>query len=302
MGKFSVSTEMMVKTLDFVDPAIDPKEFFAKYVQTRTPVVIRGLIRDEGFQASRWVCAPLCSPPAGIHSRLPEKTDLEYLSKKAGHVIVQVEPIHPEFKRFGTDAERIDMRFSEFLDGLKQEDGELRYLTTQYSTDPEGEDEDGEENDSGEITTYPPPTNALRDDFPSAPKIAGNLVLQQVNLWVGKSKNGTSSGLVGVSCSCRLAGANLRRSQHHDFHDNVYCLLAGHKRFVLFPPTEAPNLYPHGKIDTVHPNGLISYMHNLVRSDGLGPQEVLSFRIKALEEKIAVMKGKNEKKEAGSII
>ena len=48
----------MTKTLDVVDSAIDPKEFFAKYVQTRTPVVIKGLIRDEGFQASRWVRSP----------------------------------------------------------------------------------------------------------------------------------------------------------------------------------------------------------------------------------------------------
>jgi hypothetical protein len=122
-----------------------------------------------------------------------EKTDLEYLSQKAGYATVQVEPIHPEFKQFGTGVERIEMKFSEFLEGLKQEDGELRYLTTQYSA--EGGDED-REGDEGEITIYPPPTNALRDDFPSAPKIAGNLVLQQVNLWIGKSKNGASSGLV----------------------------------------------------------------------------------------------------------
>jgi len=51
-----------MKTLDVVDSAIDPKEFFAKYVQTRTPVVIKGLIRDEGFQASRWVCVSFNVP------------------------------------------------------------------------------------------------------------------------------------------------------------------------------------------------------------------------------------------------
>jgi hypothetical protein len=48
--------------------------------------------------------------------------------------------------------------------------------------------------------TYPPPTNALRDDFPTAPKITGNLVLQQVNLWIGRSKDGASSGLVWRIC------------------------------------------------------------------------------------------------------
>ena len=125
-----------------------------------------------------------------------EKTDLEYLSEKAGHATVQVEPIHPESKQFGTDVERVEMTFSEFLDGLKRGDGEWKYLTTQYSTSPEGGLGDDDEEEEGEITTYPPPTNALRDDFPSMPKIAGNLVLQQVNLWIGRSKNGASSGLV----------------------------------------------------------------------------------------------------------
>jgi len=128
-------------------------------------------------------------------SRCLEKTDLEYLSKKAGHVTVQVEPIHPKFKQFGTDVERVEVKFSEFLEGLKQEDGEWRYLTTQYSEGSEGGLDGGGEVEE-EITIYPPPMNALRDDFPSAPKIAGNLVLQQVNLWIGKSKNGASSGLV----------------------------------------------------------------------------------------------------------
>ena len=129
-------------------------------------------------------------------SRCLEKTDLEYLSKKAGHITVQVEPIHPESKQFGTDVERVEAKFSEFLDGLKQEDGEWRYLTTQYSEGSEGGLDGGGGEAEGEIVTYPPPTNALRDDFPSAPGIAGNLVLQQVNLWIGRSKNGASSGLV----------------------------------------------------------------------------------------------------------
>jgi len=64
-GKVFLSLEMTLKTLDVVDSAIDPKEFFAKYVKTRTPVLIKGFIRDEGFKASRWVSVPhtSSSPP-----------------------------------------------------------------------------------------------------------------------------------------------------------------------------------------------------------------------------------------------
>ncbi|KAG8976367.1 hypothetical protein FRB93_013275 [Tulasnella sp. JGI-2019a] len=100
---------------------------------------------------------------------------------------------------------------------------------------------------------FPPPTLALRNDFPVKPRLMGNLVLDQVNLWIGRSKDGSSSGL------------------HHDFHDNLYCLLQGRKRFVLYPPSSSEHLYPNGKIDTVHSNGLISYQHLPVRADGLTP-------------------------------
>lgn len=71
---------------------------------------------------------------------------------------------------------------------------------------------------------------------------------------------------------------------------------------MLFPPTQASNLYPHGKIDTIHPNGLISYKHNVVRSDGLGLREAARFRVRALEEKIAVTKGKKEKKKLEALL
>lgn len=95
-----------------------------------------------------------------------------------------VEPIHVPSNQFGTGVQRIATTFGEFLDSLKGKKGPHPYLTTQYT------------DDANEEETFPPPTNALIDDFPIVPRLMGNLVLQQVNLWVGKSEKGSSSGLV----------------------------------------------------------------------------------------------------------
>jgi mannose-6-phosphate isomerase-like protein (cupin superfamily) len=46
---------------------------------------------------------------------------------------------------------------------------------------------------------------------------------------------------------------------HHDFNDNLYVVVEGRKRFTLFPPSQAPNLYPRGQLLQVEDNGLIRY-------------------------------------------
>lgn len=112
-----------------------------------------------------------------------------------------VEPIHPTANQFGTDVERIPMPFKDFLSSLQNPDGPHHYLTTQYAFD-ETEDDDENKGMETEITSFPPPTNALRNDFPLVPRLLGNLSLQQVNLWLGKSKGGSSSGLVSANTSC----------------------------------------------------------------------------------------------------
>ncbi|KAI8992729.1 cupin-like domain-containing protein [Trametes punicea] len=237
--------------LERVPPDIPAKEFFSKYVSKRTPVIISGLLDDPSFQGRKW-------------------TNLDYLAKKAGDVEVMVEPIHPTANQYGTDIERISVTFRAFLDSLRKEEGPYHYLTTQYSD----EDPDAE-------TVFPPPTNALKDEFPIVPRIMGNLFLQQVNLWLGKSKEGSSSGL------------------HHDFHDNIYCLLKGRKRFVLFPPDEVKHLHPHGTLDTLHPNGLISYVDVPVRADGLSRRAACKARVRALERRIDGLKAKSKREGKG---
>ena len=84
------------------------------------------------------------------------------------------------------------MPFRDFLKSLRTDKGPHPYLTTQYSD----EDPDTE-------TVFPPPTNALKDEFPIVPRLMGNLFLQQVNLWIGKSKEGSSSGLVSLQLRTR---------------------------------------------------------------------------------------------------
>lgn len=105
-----------------------------------------------------------------------------------------VEPMNQASRQFGTGEKRLPMSFNQFLETLADDDGQNYYLTTQYGND-----------ESDVSTMFPPPTTALTKDFPYKPRLTGNLVLEQVNLWIGRSKDGSSSGL------------------HHDFHDNLYC-------------------------------------------------------------------------------
>ncbi|KZT05153.1 Clavaminate synthase-like protein [Laetiporus sulphureus 93-53] len=240
----------MATTVDHITPGIAAETFFKDYISRRRPVVLSGLPDDASFQATKW-------------------TDLNYLASKAGDVEVLVEPMHASIRQFGTDVQRIPMRFRNFLDSLKQEDGPHHYLTTQYS---------GEEWDS--LTVLSPPTDALSSDFPDVPPVMGNLFLQQANLWIGKSKEGSSSGL------------------HHDFHDNLYCLLKGRKRFVLFPPKEHVNLYPNGTVHKLYGNGVITY-DPILRADGLDQRVALQAKVEALQKRLdalPVTKGKGKGK------
>jgi hypothetical protein len=52
-------------------------------------------------------------------------------------------------------------------------------------------------------------------DIPLVPPIMGQQILASLNMWMGNSRDGASSGL------------------HHDYHDNLYVLLRGSKHFQV---------------------------------------------------------------------
>lgn len=191
------------------------------------------------------------------------QTQLAYLKDKAGSATVKVEPIHPDEHCFGTAMPRQTMSFAEFLDLVQNPDeaGQC-YLTTQYEQDEEEDEEDEEEPVLDPV--LPSPTHKLRSDLPLHPRVLGDLVLQQCNLWIGSGRDEKSSGL------------------HHDFHDNLYILLSGHKRFVLFPPSAYPYLHLRGTVTHLHPNGLLVYEEgDRIRADGLDELDAAHWRMAA---------------------
>ena len=85
-----------------------------------------------------------------------------------------------------------------------------------------------------------PPLLQLLGDF-NVPVYFKDLTLRCVNLWMGNSPDSITTPL------------------HHDFNDNLYVVVEGRKHFVLFPPEQAPNLYPQGELLGVEGNGYIRY-------------------------------------------
>ncbi|CAN0170165.1 unnamed protein product, partial [Ectocarpus sp. 12 AP-2014] len=138
---------------------------------------------------------------------------------QAGDAEVKVEYRGGPQERYGQGLER-GMKFCDFLGELERKN-DLLYLTTQeLGLDP-----------TGRPGLMSAPLDRLREDFPLRPGLAGALVPQNVNLWMGHTKEGgSSSGL------------------HHDFHDNLYVLLRGKKTFRLFSPADTHRMYLEGEL------------------------------------------------------
>lgn len=204
--------------IERISPDIDERTFFERFVAARQPCLIDGLPTEPGWKVRRW-------------------TD-GYLAAAAGS-----ETVHVEIRKGGGFGHgcKVRMPFGEFVRRAAAGDDRL-YVSAQPL--PEGDD--------GPTELHAAPLHGrLARDVPVRPRLLGNLVPQQINVWMGSSRNPTSSGL------------------HHDFHDNLYVLLRGRKHFCLYPPSCALRMSTAGAIEQVHSNGLISYANMPTRADGL---------------------------------
>jgi Cupin-like domain len=75
------------------------------------------------------------------------------------------------------------------------------------------------------------------------------------NLWMG-SVGAAAAPSARTSESASPRGTN--SGLHVDFHDNFYTLLAGCKQVMLFPPSDYKHLALAGKIHTLHPKQTLS--------------------------------------------
>jgi Cupin-like domain len=90
--------------------------------------------------------------------------------------------------------------------------------------------------------------------FPIRPELFGHLIPMNIaNIWLGAtSTTGSSSGL------------------HHDYHDNLYCLIRGTKVVRLAPPQSIHVMKMVGTLHTLHPNGRIVYHEQILGDDVVG--------------------------------
>ena len=215
-----------------------PAYLWDEYISQRRPVVVKGTpARDHlsNWAVQKWVAKDSSAGHA-------------YLRRRAGRARVSVEYRSSSSEGFGR-GQRRTMRFGEFLTRLDEGSEQLYISSTEQPIGPHG---------------FPDlmvsPLIELREDFPTRLSWAGNLVPQQINLWLGSSTEGASSGL------------------HHDYHDNFYVLLSGRKRFLLYPPALQPQMQTYGEAIAVHPNGRIVYRgQERMNADGSHQDDVDTF-------------------------
>ena len=226
---------------------------------------------------------------------------------KTKQVLMTIKQLLKDKFKFQSEKELVtDTTDDDDNDG-DDDSGDLYYLSTQQ---PPSEDEeekvvdDDDNDDDNDDKKIPAKQRLLLQDKFQVPCLqllqsnlisdtlpwAGNLILESCNLWMGQCTSSTTSTCTKTTIS-KNNGQLLRRDGscsglHHDFHDNFYLLFKGRKEFRLYSPNVAYDMETFGKIDKMHPNGVISYVGNETRSDGI-PYKLLEEKDEAEEEEEA---------------
>ncbi|KAJ3064938.1 DnaJ sub C member 7 [Podochytrium sp. JEL0797] len=315
---------------DRVSAAMDPQQFFAKYVITRTPAIVTGMkdLLGKNSVFNKFAGAK-DKPWVGIDA---------LLQKVGGRETVEIET-RKEGGHFGSGRERRVVLFEDFVEAMKSGDTSL-YMSTQYSgdqeedldedeeedgehvhgedcdhdhdhgdamdadeddeedDDEEGDEEDDEEED-GEGQMDPLEDNEENllesfNDFCKAPlpRLIGELPLHPKILptLVPQQLN------LWMGCA---PPSGVSSGLHHDFAENLYILLEGTKQFTIIPPSAATKLDLYGDADlqVVHENGMISYDW-AVGSDGSFASDVARWKfkvaVKALKDGLFESQGDEE--------
>jgi hypothetical protein len=246
---------------DDITIKITPEIFYKDYIQHRRPVVIRGKkLPNELKKLDRWWTKTSSSSSSNSNSNSNSNNKNERIMiDRVGDELVMVEKRSNDIGSSFGKGNEISMTFRKFMELIEEGDN-MHYLTTQdVSANNDGRPDlmskfmkklrqgGGNSNSNSNSDSN---DNNTAADFPLRPKIAGNLIPQNINLWIGNSKDGTSSGL------------------HHDYHDNFYVVLRGTKQFRLYSPADTEMMYTRGELLKVHPNGRINYKDEVTTAYG----------------------------------
>lgn len=270
-----------------------PIRFYQEYIRLRKPVIIKGFLKTFGQISTD--SAPMNSM-FKIASELIKIKELDYLKSQVGEEKVKVEKRSSQTDSFGRGTE-IEMTFEQFIHVMEQtENSEMYYLTTQdVDCTPDGRPhllspfmrKIFQKKSSTTINKDDSKTEHDGITLPLQPELMGNLIPQNINLWLGKSLCGASSGL------------------HHDYHDNLYMVLRGKKEFRIYSPDDIENMYPRGLVHGpyhVHTNGRINYFSDPTTAYGADLQSDKAAEAEKMKtEAERLLKAAEEDLEAGII-
>ena len=161
--------------------------------------------------------------------------ELEELKNRVGDLPVVTEHLANSDVPFGSQSRKKAMWLRNFIDGvsLYKKGRPLMYLNIQAPSN----------------RVLSPPLSSLTSAF-NLPQFFMQLPLSKANIWMGNAgPSGASSEL------------------HFDAPDNLYCLLKGRKKFMLYAPSDVPFLYMNNNVYKVESDGYIR-MNRTALSNG----------------------------------